>query len=216
MGWNFNFFFYLNFRIRHIKKRYLDCTGIGSFLFALLAKHLGLEKTAEAVLWDEFAADCVECGYCVLGCTYDRKGDALTTTVPAASQAGAIVVPDCEIVQIATRRGRAVGVGGGRHEPIMTCRMPPRTRSGRLVPARSDVVIQNYRPGVMDRLGLGYDAIAEIDPKAIYLSISGFGHLGDSPYGHWPAYAPVVEAMARKGPWVGLGPHGCRTVAPSP
>jgi choline dehydrogenase-like flavoprotein len=57
-------------------------------------------------------ADCLECGYCALGCTYDRKGDMLTTYVPAASRAGALIVPDCEVVQIATRRGRAVGVGG--------------------------------------------------------------------------------------------------------
>ena len=55
---------------------------------------------------------CLGCGYCALGCTYDRKGDMLTTYVPAASRAGAVIVPDCQVVQIATRRGRAVGVGG--------------------------------------------------------------------------------------------------------
>jgi choline dehydrogenase-like flavoprotein len=59
--------------------------------------------------------DCLGCGYCVLGCTYDRKGDMLTTYLPAASRAGAVIVPDCEVVQIATRRGRAAGVGGVFH-----------------------------------------------------------------------------------------------------
>jgi choline dehydrogenase-like flavoprotein len=57
-------------------------------------------------------SDCLECGYCALGCTYDRKGDALTTYIPAASRAGAVIVPDCQVLQIATRKGRAVGVGG--------------------------------------------------------------------------------------------------------
>lgn len=59
-----------------------------------------------------------------------------------------------------------------------------------------DIVAENFTPGTMDRLGLGYEAIAEIAPGVIYLSVSGFGNQGDSPYSSWPAYAPVVEAMA--------------------
>ncbi|HKJ24388.1 MAG TPA: CoA transferase [Myxococcota bacterium] len=65
----------------------------------------------------------------------------------------------------------------------------------RLVP-RFDVVAENFKRGTMERLGLGYARIAEIHPAAIYVSISGFGNLGDSPYAGWPAYAPPVEAMA--------------------
>lgn len=56
--------------------------------------------------------DCLGCGYCALGCTYDRKGDMSLTYVPAASRAGALIVPDCQVLQIATQKGRAVGVGG--------------------------------------------------------------------------------------------------------
>lgn len=59
-----------------------------------------------------------------------------------------------------------------------------------------DIVAENFTPGTMKRLGLGYDAIAEIDPSVIYVSVSGFGNQDDSPYSSWPAYAPVVEAMA--------------------
>jgi len=59
-----------------------------------------------------------------------------------------------------------------------------------------DVVAENFTPGTMQRLGLGYEAIAAIEPRVIYVSISGFGHQGDSPYSAWPAYAPAVEAMA--------------------
>jgi len=62
--------------------------------------------------------------------------------------------------------------------------------------AQVDVVAENMRPGVMDRLGVGYDDIAAIAPRVIYLSVSGFGNRTPSPYQHWPAYAPVAEAMS--------------------
>src|SRR6266550_4402870 len=47
----------------------------------------------------------------------------------------------------------------------------------RLVPT-TDVVWENFRPGVMERLGLGYDALAAINPRLIYCAVSGFGHTG--------------------------------------
>jgi choline dehydrogenase-like flavoprotein len=56
--------------------------------------------------------ECLGCGYCALGCTYDRKGDMLTTYVPAASRAGAVIVPDCQVLQVVTQKRRAVGVAG--------------------------------------------------------------------------------------------------------
>jgi formyl-CoA transferase len=65
----------------------------------------------------------------------------------------------------------------------------------RLVP-RFDVIAENFRAGTMDRMGLGYETIAAEHPRAIYLSISGFGNVGDSPYRDWPAYASIVEAMS--------------------
>jgi len=59
-----------------------------------------------------------------------------------------------------------------------------------------DVIAENMRPGVMDRLGLGYEAVSAAAPESVYLSVSGFGSLDPSPYREWPAYAPVVEAMS--------------------
>lgn len=56
--------------------------------------------------------DCLLTGFCALGCTYDRKGDMLTTYVPAASRAGAVIVPDCEITQVRTDKGRVTGAVG--------------------------------------------------------------------------------------------------------
>ena len=61
----------------------------------------------------------------------------------------------------------------------------------RLVEA-TDIVIENYRPDVMDRLGLGYKTLKKVNPRIIMLSISGFGR--DGPESHKPAYAPVIHA----------------------
>jgi formyl-CoA transferase len=59
-----------------------------------------------------------------------------------------------------------------------------------------DVVAENFTAGALERLGLDYDTLAHDHPGLIYVSISGFGRLADSPYRLWPAYAPAVEAMA--------------------
>jgi crotonobetainyl-CoA:carnitine CoA-transferase CaiB-like acyl-CoA transferase len=60
---------------------------------------------------------------------------------------------------------------------------------------RFDVVAENFTPGVMDRLGLGYADVSAQEPGIVYASISGFGNLTPSPYRTWPAYAPIAEAM---------------------
>jgi len=65
----------------------------------------------------------------------------------------------------------------------------------RLVP-RFDVVCENFTPGTVTRLGVDYEALREHRADLIYCSISGFGQQGTSPYATYPAYAPVVEAMA--------------------
>ena len=58
---------------------------------------------------------------------------------------------------------------------------------------RADVLMENFRPGVMAKLGLDYAALAAINPRLIYLSISGFGDSG--PYAHKPATDSVLQAM---------------------
>ena len=59
-----------------------------------------------------------------------------------------------------------------------------------------DVVVENFKPGTMERLGLGYDTLSEIHPGLVYVAVSGFGSLRETPYGSWPAYACVPEAMS--------------------
>jgi len=73
-----------------------------------------------------------------------------------------------------------------------------RTDAGRTVAfelaVRADVLIENHRPGVAERLGLGYDAVAATNPGIVYCSISGFGSSG--PYRDRPGYDTVGQAMS--------------------
>ena len=58
----------------------------------------------------------------------------------------------------------------------------------------ADVLVQNFRPGVIERMGLGEDRVRELKPDIIYLSISGFGKNG--PYAHQRVYDPVIQALS--------------------
>ena len=62
----------------------------------------------------------------------------------------------------------------------------------------ADIVVENLRPGVMDRLGIGYDTLREQNPRLIYVAISGFGHtdVKPSPYTDYPAFDIVGQAMS--------------------
>ena len=57
----------------------------------------------------------------------------------------------------------------------------------------ADVIIQNFRPGAMDRMGFGEAAMRALKPDLIYVSISGFGESG--PYAHQRVYDPVIQAL---------------------
>ena len=58
----------------------------------------------------------------------------------------------------------------------------------------ADVVMENFRPGVMDRLGIGYEALAELNPNLIYCAVSGFGREG--PFRNTPSYDGRIQATA--------------------
>jgi crotonobetainyl-CoA:carnitine CoA-transferase CaiB-like acyl-CoA transferase len=61
----------------------------------------------------------------------------------------------------------------------------------------ADALVENSRAGVMDRLGVGYEALAERNPRLVYAAIRGFGdpRTGASPYVDWPAYDVIAQAM---------------------
>ncbi len=58
----------------------------------------------------------------------------------------------------------------------------------------TDVLVENFRPGVMDRLGLGYEVLAARNPRLVYCAISGFGQTG--PDAHKPAYDQIIQGLS--------------------
>jgi CoA:oxalate CoA-transferase len=66
-------------------------------------------------------------------------------------------------------------------------------KSGDLV-ATADVVLENFRPGVMDRLGLGYDRLKQVRPDLVYCAVSGFGQTG--PLRDNPAYDQIIQGLS--------------------
>lgn len=72
-----------------------------------------------------------------------------------------------------------------------------RSEAGRQIVRRlalsCDVVVENFRPGVMEQMGLGYAELSQANPRLIYVSISGFGQTG--PMGNAPAYDLIIQAM---------------------
>lgn len=62
----------------------------------------------------------------------------------------------------------------------------------------ADIMVENFAPGVADRLGLSYDEVSALNPRLVYGSLSGFGkpEFGQSSYQSWPAFDIVVQAMA--------------------
>ena len=61
----------------------------------------------------------------------------------------------------------------------------------------ADVLVENFTVGVLDRLGLGFEVLADHNPALVYATLRGFGDpaLGESPYAHWPAFDIVAQAM---------------------
>lgn len=60
--------------------------------------------------------------------------------------------------------------------------------------ATADVVVENFRPGVMQRLGVGFEALRLIQPRLVYCAISGFGQ--DGPLRDLPAYDQIIQGMS--------------------
>ncbi|MDQ3757853.1 MAG: CoA transferase [Actinomycetota bacterium] len=80
----------------------------------------------------------------------------------------------------------------GKRNVCIDLKAPGGPELVRRLAREADVVVENFRPGVLDRLGLGYAALAADNPRLVMLSITGFGQAG--PDSHRQAYAPVVHA----------------------
>jgi crotonobetainyl-CoA:carnitine CoA-transferase CaiB-like acyl-CoA transferase len=84
-----------------------------------------------------------------------------------------------------------MAVNRNKHSVTLNLKAPEGLTLLKRLAARSDVVIENFRPGTMERLGLGYRALARLNPRLVYCSISGFGHSG--PEAHRAGYDLIVQ-----------------------
>ncbi|MEX0583977.1 MAG: CaiB/BaiF CoA-transferase family protein [Sneathiella sp.] len=85
-------------------------------------------------------------------------------------------------------------VNGGKRSITLDLKHPDATNVVARLVKNADVVIQNFRPGKMDGLGFGYDAIKAINPSIVYCSISGYGQTG--PRASSAAYDPIMQAVS--------------------
>src|SRR3982074_1194838 len=85
-------------------------------------------------------------------------------------------------------------LNAGKKSVVLDLKSPDAIAVIRRLVATADILVENFRPGVMRRLKLDYDALRELNPKLIYCSISGYGQTG--PSAELPAYAPVIHAAS--------------------
>ncbi|HKA16177.1 MAG TPA: CoA transferase [Myxococcota bacterium] len=124
-----------------------------------------------------------------VGILADQGADVVKVEPPGIGDIGRWVGPAIggvsAMAQIANRGKRSIAVDLHKEAGLDLVRR---------LAARADVFVQNFRPGVIERLGLGYEALSSANPRLVYVSISGFGATG--PYAHKSAYDPVVQAYA--------------------
>ncbi|MEY2926487.1 MAG: hypothetical protein RL367_964 [Pseudomonadota bacterium] len=82
----------------------------------------------------------------------------------------------------------------GKQSVSLDLKTPAGITAAKALIASADIVVENFRPGVMKRLGLDYDSLVVDHPKLIYCAISGYGQTG--PLAHKAAYAPVLAAFS--------------------
>lgn len=99
---------------------------------------------------------------------------------------------------VATRRGgfSAAFLNNNRNKRsiILDLKAPDGVKTFKRLVATADVVVQNFRPGVADRIGIGEEALRNLNPSLVYVSISGFGF--DGPYAQKPVFDPLVQAVS--------------------
>jgi CoA:oxalate CoA-transferase len=85
-------------------------------------------------------------------------------------------------------------LNAGKNSLVLDLKSPQAVEIIRKLVASADILVENFRPGVMRRLKLDYGSLQQLNPKLIYCSISGYGQTG--PSAELPAYAPVIHAAS--------------------
>jgi crotonobetainyl-CoA:carnitine CoA-transferase CaiB-like acyl-CoA transferase len=87
-----------------------------------------------------------------------------------------------------------LAVNGNKRSITLDLRKPEAVEVVKRLVTKADAVCENFRPGVMDKLGLGYDTLAKVNPRLIYCAVSGFGHTG--PERTTAAFDGKLQAMS--------------------
>ena len=90
--------------------------------------------------------------------------------------------------------GLFIAINRGKRAIVLDLKHPEGARVLRELIAQADVVVENFRPGALARLGFAYEEVKAYNPRIIYLSISGFGQSG--PFAHYRVYDPVIQAVS--------------------
>lgn len=132
-----------------------------------------------------------------------------TTTIAGPHCTRMLADMGAEVIKIETEEGEAMrtrppvrngcsAVFGqlnvGKKSMVLDLKSPEGLEAIRRLAASADILVENFRPGVMQRLRLDYDTLRPLNPRLIYCSISGYGQTG--PSSELPAYAPVIHAAS--------------------
>src|SRR6185503_19416637 len=85
-------------------------------------------------------------------------------------------------------------INGKKRSLTLDLQKPEAIKIVKQLAAQADVVMENFRPGVMDKLGIGYAALSAINPRVIYCAISGFGQTGPARNG--AGYDGKIQALS--------------------
>ncbi|MEZ5665651.1 MAG: CoA transferase [Burkholderiaceae bacterium] len=133
----------------------------------------------------------------------------LSAVVSGPMATGMLADQGAEVIKVEAARGdltRVIGpahgdvsalfasINRGKRSIVLDLKKPEGAQVLRELIARADILVENFRPGALERLGFGYEALAAQHPGLIYLSIAGFGHSG--PYASFRVYDPVIQAVS--------------------
>jgi len=146
---------------------------------------------------------------CLTGCFAGLRVLDFSTTIAGPHCARMLADMGAEVIKIETadgetmrtrppvRNGCSTAFGQlnvGKKSLVLDLKSPDGTEAIRRLVADADILLENFRPGVMRRLKLDHETLRALNPKLIYCSISGYGQTG--PSAELPAYAPVIHAAS--------------------
>jgi crotonobetainyl-CoA:carnitine CoA-transferase CaiB-like acyl-CoA transferase len=94
---------------------------------------------------------------------------------------------------VGTESAYFMSLNRGKRSMTLNLKSPEAQDLFKEMVTKADVILENYRPGTMEKFGLGYDILQAVNPRIIYAACSGFGHSG--PYMEKPAYDVIVQGL---------------------